>query len=227
VCVRSSSSHSNGNGHQHNHHEGASSSSNSHVPASLHVDALNSAFNSPSVHRQELPAAAATPRRYKRILLKISGEALQGDQGHGIDPKMLDKIAEEIKAAYLQKVQIAVVVGGGNYFRGASAGDGLERATADYVGMLATVMNALCLQVGAGGCSSCDDSSGSSNGSAAAMVLAAAAVLFVTSSSVTHTTQHAVKLGAVHTSVVFCPHPPLPCPDTPVLSRALSFTGCP
>jgi uridylate kinase len=120
------------------------------------VDALNSAFNSPAVHRQEPPAAAAAAasRKYKRIMLKVSGEALQGEQGHGIDPKMLDKIAEEIKAAHAQKVQIAVVVGGGNYFRGASAGDGLERATADYVGMLATVMNALCLQVGAGGSSS-------------------------------------------------------------------------
>lgn len=65
-----------------------------------------------------------------------------------MDPSVLEAIAAEIKAARAHGIQIAVVVGGGNYFRGASAWAGLERATADYVGMLATVMNALCLQVG-------------------------------------------------------------------------------
>jgi uridylate kinase len=64
-----------------------------------------------------------------------------------MDPSVLEAIAAEIKAARAHGIQIAVVVGGGNYFRGASAWAGLERATADYVGMLATVMNALCLQV--------------------------------------------------------------------------------
>jgi hypothetical protein len=84
---------------------------------------------------------------FDRIMLKVSGEALQGSHGFGIDPKILEGFAREIKAAHDKGIQIAVVVGGGNYFRGASAWDGLERATADYVGMLATVMNALCLQV--------------------------------------------------------------------------------
>lgn len=70
-----------------------------------------------------------------------------GSLGFGMDPSVLEAIAAEIKAARAHGIQIAVVVGGGNYFRGASAWAGLERATADYVGMLATVMNALCLQV--------------------------------------------------------------------------------
>eukprot|EP00882_Tetradesmus_deserticola_P024005 GHRQ01026211.1.p1 GENE.GHRQ01026211.1~~GHRQ01026211.1.p1 ORF type:complete len:105 (+),score=39.46 GHRQ01026211.1:572-886(+) len=70
-----------------------------------------------------------------------------GSLGFGMDPVVLEAIAAEIKAAYAHGIQVAVVVGGGNYFRGASAWEGLERATADYVGMLATVMNALCLQV--------------------------------------------------------------------------------
>ena len=85
--------------------------------------------------------------KYKRIMLKVSGEALQGNQGFGLDPSVLEAIALEIKAARQHGIQVAVVVGGGNYWRGASAWSGLERATADYVGMLATVMNALCLQV--------------------------------------------------------------------------------
>ncbi len=71
----------------------------------------------------------------------------QGNLGAGIDPLVLGAIASEIKAARSHGIQVAVVVGGGNYFRGAAAWPGLERATADYVGMLATVMNALCLQV--------------------------------------------------------------------------------
>jgi uridylate kinase len=85
--------------------------------------------------------------KYKRIMLKVSGEALQGSKGFGLDPAVVEAIALEIKAAHQHGIQVAVVVGGGNYFRGASAWSGLERATADYVGMLATVMNALCLQV--------------------------------------------------------------------------------
>ncbi|KAF6264443.1 Aspartate/glutamate/uridylate kinase [Scenedesmus sp. NREL 46B-D3] len=92
------------------------------------------------------PAAASRVAKYKRIMLKVSGEALQGILGFGMDPSVLEAIAAEIKAARAHGIQIAVVVGGGNYFRGASAWAGLERATADYVGMLATVMNALCLQ---------------------------------------------------------------------------------
>ena len=84
---------------------------------------------------------------YQRILLKISGEALMGDLGYGIDPKVVAEIAEEIAEVVKQNVQIAIVVGGGNIFRGVKASaDGMDRATADYVGMIATVMNAMTLQ---------------------------------------------------------------------------------
>lgn len=85
---------------------------------------------------------------YQRILLKLSGEALMGNHPTGIDPKIVNKIAHEIKSAHELGVQIAVVVGGGNIFRGvqSSAALGMDRAAADYVGMLATVMNGLILQ---------------------------------------------------------------------------------
>ena len=85
--------------------------------------------------------------KYKRVLLKISGEALAGDQGYGIDPKVVDDLAEEILPIVKDGVQLAVVVGGGNIFRGlAGSEEGMDRAQADYIGMLATVMNALALQ---------------------------------------------------------------------------------
>lgn len=86
--------------------------------------------------------------KYKRVLLKISGEALLGDQEFGIDPKPVEMIANEIKLAHDEGAQIAVVVGGGNIFRGVqnSAKMGLDQASGDYVGMLATVMNSLVLQ---------------------------------------------------------------------------------
>ena len=85
--------------------------------------------------------------KYKRVLLKISGEALAGDQGYGIDPKVVDDLAEEILPIVKDGVQLAVVVGGGNIFRGlAGSAVGMDRAQADYIGMLATVMNALALQ---------------------------------------------------------------------------------
>ncbi len=85
---------------------------------------------------------------YHRILLKLSGEALMGNQISGIDPKIVNQIANEIKSAHELGVQVAVVVGGGNIFRGvqSSAALGMDRAAADYVGMLATVMNSLVLQ---------------------------------------------------------------------------------
>ena len=84
---------------------------------------------------------------YRRIVLKLSGEALAGSQGYGIDPLVLDRVASEVRDVSALGVQIAIVIGGGNIFRGiaASAG-GMERATADYMGMLATVINALALQ---------------------------------------------------------------------------------
>ncbi|HLE41465.1 MAG TPA: UMP kinase [Nitrospirota bacterium] len=84
---------------------------------------------------------------YKRILLKLSGEALMGEQGYGIDYAVLDTIAAQIKEVCGLGVQIAIVIGGGNIFRGLSAtAMGMERASADYMGMLATVLNALALQ---------------------------------------------------------------------------------
>ena len=82
---------------------------------------------------------------YKRVLLKISGEALMGDQGFGINPDVLSTVATEIADTAQMGVEMAVVVGGGNIFRGESA-RGMDRATGDYVGMLATVMNAVSLQ---------------------------------------------------------------------------------
>ena len=85
--------------------------------------------------------------RYKRVLLKVSGEALMGDQSYGIDVSTTERIANEVIAAHKNGLQIALVIGGGNIFRGLSAAAaGIERSTADYMGMLATVMNALAMQ---------------------------------------------------------------------------------
>ncbi|WP_178196561.1 UMP kinase [Ligilactobacillus sp. Marseille-Q7487] len=85
--------------------------------------------------------------KYKRVVMKLSGEALAGDTGHGINPPEIRKVAEEIKEVHDLGVQIAIVVGGGNMWRGeAGAQMGIERAQADYIGMLGTVMNALALQ---------------------------------------------------------------------------------
>ncbi len=85
--------------------------------------------------------------KYRRILLKLSGEAFAGDRGYGIDPAFLEYISEEIGEVYDLGVQIAVVIGGGNIFRGFEGENiGIDRATADYMGMLATVINALALQ---------------------------------------------------------------------------------
>lgn len=84
---------------------------------------------------------------YKRILLKLSGEALAGQQGYGIDPDIIRGIAEEIREVVDLGLEIAIVIGGGNIFRGVSAASvGMDRASADYMGMLATVMNSLALQ---------------------------------------------------------------------------------
>lgn len=87
-----------------------------------------------------------TPK-FKRILLKLSGEALMGDQNYGIDTKVAEALAQEIKTVYDLGVEIAIVVGGGNIFRGVSESAGnMDRAAADYIGMLATIMNAVVLQ---------------------------------------------------------------------------------
>lgn len=85
--------------------------------------------------------------RFRRVLLKLSGEALIGDAGYGIDPKVLESLARQLKEVREGGVEIAIVVGGGNIFRGiAASAKGMDRAQADYIGMLATVMNSLALQ---------------------------------------------------------------------------------
>lgn len=85
--------------------------------------------------------------KYKRILLKLSGEALMGSRQYGIDPKRLNEYAEEIKTIVEKKVEVAIVIGGGNIFRGLSgASEGMDRVQGDYMGMLATVINGMALQ---------------------------------------------------------------------------------
>ena len=85
--------------------------------------------------------------KYKRVLLKLSGEVLLGNKLHGIDEKVVTFLAEEIKKVYKKRIQISVVIGGGNIFRGTDAVSvGIERTTADYIGMLGTVINALAIQ---------------------------------------------------------------------------------
>jgi uridylate kinase len=91
--------------------------------------------------------AGSSRPAYRRVVLKLSGEALAGGQGYGIDPPVLERIAQEVHGVVELGVQIAIVIGGGNIFRGvAASAKGMERATADYMGMLATVINALALQ---------------------------------------------------------------------------------
>ncbi len=97
--------------------------------------------------RRMAVSGTSTEPRYKRILLKLSGEALMGRQAYGIDISVCQALAADIKQAVDSGVQIAVVIGGGNIFRGlAGAAKGMDRAAADYMGMLATVMNALAFQ---------------------------------------------------------------------------------
>jgi uridylate kinase len=90
------------------------------------------------------PAGAAA---FRRILLKLSGEALMGDRDHGVDPHTVEELARELTRVRERGVEVAIVVGGGNFYRGLSAAaEGMDRATADYAGMLATMLNALALQ---------------------------------------------------------------------------------
>lgn len=87
------------------------------------------------------------PLKYRRVLLKLSGEILAGDKGYGIDPQVIAKLASEIYEVHELGIEIAIVIGGGNIFRGVQAGaQGLDRASGDYMGMLATAINALALQ---------------------------------------------------------------------------------
>ena len=93
------------------------------------------------------PTSSGPAPRYRKVLLKVSGEVLMGDQAYGIDMKTVDAVAAEIAEVVRQGVQMCLVIGGGNIFRGLStAAKGMERASADYMGMLATVMNALAMQ---------------------------------------------------------------------------------
>lgn len=87
--------------------------------------------------------------KYKRVLLKLSGEALMGEKSYGIDPKILEQYARDVKMVIDQGVQVAVVIGGGNIFRGVQGVSGgiVDRAQGDYMGMLATVINAMALQL--------------------------------------------------------------------------------
>jgi len=99
-------------------------------------------------HRPPAASSAAPAAKYRRIVLKLSGEALQGSLGFGIDPDVLNDFSRQIKEVRELGVQVTVVVGGGNIFRGlkTSSSTGMERATADYMGMLATAINGLALQ---------------------------------------------------------------------------------
>ena len=93
---------------------------------------------------QDIPGSLG---HFKRVLLKISGEALMGDQGYGLHPPTVERIAAEVKTVHDMGVEICMVIGGGNIFRGLQgSAQGMERTTADYMGMLATVMNALAMQ---------------------------------------------------------------------------------
>jgi uridylate kinase len=97
--------------------------------------------------RKALQATGGAQPRYHRVLLKISGEALLGNRQYGVDPQMCTYIAREVRSIHALGVEVSVVVGGGNIFRGlAAAAQGMDRATGDYIGMLATVMNGLALQ---------------------------------------------------------------------------------
>lgn len=88
-----------------------------------------------------------TTARYRRIVLKLSGEALSGNQGYGIEPQVIQSIAAQVREVAELGVEVAVVVGGGNIWRGKVGSEmGMDRATADYMGMLATIMNSLALQ---------------------------------------------------------------------------------
>lgn len=104
---------------------------------------MNSNTETETVNQEEAQSATA----FNRVMLKISGEALMGDQGFGLHPPTVQRIAQEVKSVHDLGVEICMVIGGGNIFRGLQgSAQGMERTTADYMGMLATVMNALAMQ---------------------------------------------------------------------------------
>lgn len=101
---------------------------------------------SPTLAETSHPPAPPSAK-YKRVLLKISGEALMGERDYGLDPEMVNRVAGEIKAVVDMGIEVCIVIGGGNIFRGvAGASKGMDRTTADYMGMLATTINALAMQ---------------------------------------------------------------------------------
>jgi uridylate kinase len=101
----------------------------------------------PSISERNMSEIGTPQIAYKRVMLKISGEALMGDQGFGLHPPTVQRIAREVQSVHELGVEICMVIGGGNIFRGlAGSAQGMERTTADYMGMLATVMNALAMQ---------------------------------------------------------------------------------
>ena len=104
---------------------------------------MSTVSNSSSIEQHQL----ARPAAYRRVLLKLSGEALMGDDTYGINRQTIDRMVREIAGVSAMGVELAIVIGGGNIFRGVAPGaSGMDRATADYMGMLATVMNSLALQ---------------------------------------------------------------------------------
>jgi uridylate kinase len=108
----------------------------------------SSIFNLQSCEREgRMTQAHVAKPRYKRVLIKLSGEALMGEQGYGVDPRMADRIAQELQEVHQIGLEIAATVGGGNIVRGISvSAAGMDRVSGDYMGMLATVINALALQ---------------------------------------------------------------------------------
>ncbi len=108
---------------------------------------MKSAAQKTGAEEKDMAPSSDKALKFKRVLLKMSGEVLMGGREYGIDPTTLDRIARDIKEAIALGIQVCVVVGAGNIFRGVSAAaNGLERVSADYIGMLGTVMNALALQ---------------------------------------------------------------------------------
>ena len=116
-------------------------------PATARMNPPTAASATPIASAAQAAAKPAAGPAYKRILLKLSGEALMGDDSYGIERATIDRIVAEIADVLRAGVEIAIVIGGGNIFRGVAPGAaGMDRATADYMGMLATLMNALALQ---------------------------------------------------------------------------------
>lgn len=116
------------------------------MPSVSSVPSVDTAHASMNAAHAITTSSSSEKPRYRRVMLKLSGEALEGDKGFGIDPEVLRTVAREVADASRAGVEVAIVVGGGNFFRGVNRWTGMDQATADTVGMLATVMNGVCLQ---------------------------------------------------------------------------------